>query len=159
MEALGIWRQRPRDMSENFQSSRSCATEGGSRETGILAGASQGHQNAHASNLQQSETTSRYCGGRGRGWDVGSLGAPAARKLVAVLAPRRAQAELQTALDALKQLCVYARDAFSADRSRCFVLGFTICGPLLRMYRFDRAGLVASLAINVQTLEGCVNPH
>ena len=38
----------------------------------------------------------------------------------------------------------YAREVLSAKDSRRFVLGFTICGSLMRVWAFDRLGGIAS---------------
>jgi hypothetical protein len=38
----------------------------------------------------------------------------------------------------------YAREVLAAQDSRRFVLGFTLCGPLMRLWEFDRLGGIAS---------------
>ncbi|KAJ6200008.1 hypothetical protein J3E72DRAFT_414557, partial [Bipolaris maydis] len=38
----------------------------------------------------------------------------------------------------------YAREVFAAQDSRRFVLGFTLCGPVMRLWEFDRLGGIAS---------------
>lgn len=38
----------------------------------------------------------------------------------------------------------YARKVLAAQHTRRFVLGFTICGPLIRLWEFDRLGGIAS---------------
>ncbi|EEH42949.2 uncharacterized protein PADG_07769 [Paracoccidioides brasiliensis Pb18] len=38
----------------------------------------------------------------------------------------------------------YAREVLAAQDSRRFVLGFTLCGPFLRLWNFDRLGGIAS---------------
>ncbi|KAF1976060.1 hypothetical protein BU23DRAFT_588261 [Bimuria novae-zelandiae CBS 107.79] len=38
----------------------------------------------------------------------------------------------------------YAREVFAAQDSRRFVLGFTLCGSLMRLWEFDRLGGIAS---------------
>ncbi|PVH98640.1 hypothetical protein DM02DRAFT_681826 [Periconia macrospinosa] len=38
----------------------------------------------------------------------------------------------------------YAREVFAAQDSRRFVLGFTLCGPFMRLWEFDRLGGIAS---------------
>ena len=43
----------------------------------------------------------------------------------------------------------YAREVFGAQDSRRFVLGFTLCGPLMRLWVFDRVGATASTAFNI----------
>ena len=43
----------------------------------------------------------------------------------------------------------YAREVFAAQDSRRFVLGFTLCGPFMRLWEFDRLGGIASEHFNV----------
>jgi hypothetical protein len=38
----------------------------------------------------------------------------------------------------------YAREVLAAQDSRRFVVGFTLCGPLMRLWIFDRLGAIAS---------------
>lgn len=38
----------------------------------------------------------------------------------------------------------YAREVLAAQDTRRFVLGFTLCGPLMRLWEFDRLGGIAS---------------
>ena len=47
-------------------------------------------------------------------------------------------------------LARYVREAFVAQDSRRFVLGFTLCGSLLRQWEFDRLGAIASIPVNIQ---------
>ncbi|KAI1908584.1 hypothetical protein LOZ66_005657 [Ophidiomyces ophidiicola] len=46
-------------------------------------------------------------------------------------------------------LARYVREIFSAQDERRFVLGFTLCGPLLRVWEFDRCGGIGSEQINI----------
>ncbi|KAI1908546.1 hypothetical protein LOZ65_006628 [Ophidiomyces ophidiicola] len=46
-------------------------------------------------------------------------------------------------------LARYVREVFSAQDDRRFVLGFTLCGPLLRVWEFDRCGGIGSEQINI----------
>ncbi|EEH07624.1 conserved hypothetical protein [Histoplasma capsulatum G186AR] len=46
-------------------------------------------------------------------------------------------------------LARYAREVLSAQDDRRFVLGFTLCGPILRVWEFDRCGGIASDAIDI----------
>ncbi|OAA54288.1 Protein kinase-like domain protein [Niveomyces insectorum RCEF 264] len=48
------------------------------------------------------------------------------------------------ASDAWLDLGRYAREVLAAQYTRRFVLGFTICGPLMRIWAFDRLGGIAS---------------
>ncbi|KAK3302485.1 uncharacterized protein B0T15DRAFT_577582 [Chaetomium strumarium] len=43
----------------------------------------------------------------------------------------------------------YAREVFTAQDARRFVLGFTICGSLMRIWEFDRLGGIASEKFNI----------
>ncbi|KAH7053440.1 hypothetical protein B0J12DRAFT_698622 [Macrophomina phaseolina] len=43
----------------------------------------------------------------------------------------------------------YAREVFSAQDTRRFVLGFTLCGSLMRLWEFDRLGVVASKSFDI----------
>lgn len=49
-----------------------------------------------------------------------------------------------TASKAWLDLGRYAREVFAAQDSRRFVLGFTLCGSLMRLWEFDRLGGIAS---------------
>ncbi|EGE81746.1 hypothetical protein BDDG_04689 [Blastomyces dermatitidis ATCC 18188] len=46
-------------------------------------------------------------------------------------------------------LARYAREVLSAQDNRRFVLGFTLCGPLLRVWEFDRCGGIGSEEIDI----------
>jgi len=46
-------------------------------------------------------------------------------------------------------LARYAREVFIAQDTRRFVQGFTLCGPLMRLWEFDRLGGIASSAFDV----------
>ncbi|EKG09044.1 hypothetical protein MPH_13974 [Macrophomina phaseolina MS6] len=43
----------------------------------------------------------------------------------------------------------YAREVFAAQDTRRFVLGFTLCGSLMRLWEFDRLGVVASESFDI----------
>ncbi|KAF2174644.1 hypothetical protein K469DRAFT_648111 [Zopfia rhizophila CBS 207.26] len=43
----------------------------------------------------------------------------------------------------------YAREIFSAQNTRRFVLGFTLCGSTMRLWEFDRLGVVGSTPFDV----------
>ncbi|EAS32100.3 uncharacterized protein CIMG_03124 [Coccidioides immitis RS] len=45
----------------------------------------------------------------------------------------------------------YAREVLAAQDSRRFVLGFTLCGPFLRLWEFDRLGGIASESFDINT--------
>ena len=48
------------------------------------------------------------------------------------------------ALGAWLDLGRYAREVLAAQDTRRFLLGFTICGSLMRVWTFDRLGAIAS---------------
>ncbi|KAF2193607.1 hypothetical protein K469DRAFT_239099 [Zopfia rhizophila CBS 207.26] len=43
----------------------------------------------------------------------------------------------------------YAREIFSAQDTRRFVLGFTLCGSVMRLWEFDRLGVIGSTPFDV----------
>lgn len=43
----------------------------------------------------------------------------------------------------------YAREVLAAQDSRRFVLGFTLCGSLMRLWEFDRLGGIASAQFDI----------
>ncbi|TPX23944.1 hypothetical protein DIZ76_013287 [Coccidioides immitis] len=43
----------------------------------------------------------------------------------------------------------YSREVLAAQDTRRFVLGFTLCGPFLRLWNFDRLGGIASEEFNI----------
>ncbi|KAF2839987.1 hypothetical protein M501DRAFT_1010229 [Patellaria atrata CBS 101060] len=43
----------------------------------------------------------------------------------------------------------YAREIFSAQDTRRFVLGFTLCGSVMRLWEFDRLGVVGSTPFDI----------
>ncbi|KAA8914075.1 hypothetical protein FN846DRAFT_927756 [Sphaerosporella brunnea] len=47
------------------------------------------------------------------------------------------------------QLANYVREMFGTQPQRCWVLAFTLCGELMRVFRFDRSGVLASTAIDI----------
>ncbi|KID86141.1 Protein kinase-like domain protein, partial [Metarhizium majus ARSEF 297] len=55
------------------------------------------------------------------------------------------------ALKAWLDLGRYTREVLTAQDTRRFVLGFTLCGSLIRLWRFDRIGGVASEQFDVNT--------
>ncbi|KAH8723920.1 hypothetical protein GQ44DRAFT_709364 [Phaeosphaeriaceae sp. PMI808] len=46
-------------------------------------------------------------------------------------------------------LVTYAREIFSAQDTRRFVHGFTICGSMMRLWEFDRLGAIGSTAFDI----------
>ncbi|GAB0146902.1 hypothetical protein EsHS_00007287 [Epichloe bromicola] len=51
-------------------------------------------------------------------------------------------------------LARYAREILAAQDTRRFVLGFTLCGSLMRVWEFDRLGGIASNQFDINTEEG-----
>ncbi|KAL2049868.1 hypothetical protein ABVK25_009852 [Lepraria finkii] len=43
----------------------------------------------------------------------------------------------------------YVREVFAAQDTRRFVLGFTLCGSIMRLWEFDRVGGIASLPFDI----------
>ncbi len=54
-----------------------------------------------------------------------------------------------TASKAWLDLGRYAREVLATQDTRRFVLGFTLCGPLMRIWEFDRLGGIASERFDV----------
>lgn len=50
-----------------------------------------------------------------------------------------------------RDLARYAREVFTAQDARRFVLGFTLCGSTMRLWEFDRLGGIASEQFDVNT--------
>nr|KMM71460.1 hypothetical protein CPAG_07767 [Coccidioides posadasii RMSCC 3488] len=59
-----------------------------------------------------------------------------------------------TPLGARVDLGRYVREVLSAQDSRRFVPGFTLCGPFLRVWHFDRSGGIASEKFDINK-DGC----
>lgn len=59
-----------------------------------------------------------------------------------------------TAGQAWFDLVRYVREIFSSQPTRRFVLGITLCGPIMRVWRFDRAGGLASEGFNIKQEAG-----
>ncbi|KID81451.1 serine/threonine-protein kinase Sgk2 [Metarhizium guizhouense ARSEF 977] len=51
-------------------------------------------------------------------------------------------------------LARYAREVLAAQDTRRFVLGFTLCGSLMRVWEFDRLGGIASEQFDINKKEG-----
>jgi len=56
---------------------------------------------------------------------------------------------LDTPSKAWLDLGRYAREVLATQDTRRFVLGFTICGSIMRMWEFDRVGGIASSPFNI----------
>ncbi|KAF2834372.1 hypothetical protein M501DRAFT_902888, partial [Patellaria atrata CBS 101060] len=46
-------------------------------------------------------------------------------------------------------LARYVREIFIAQQSRRFVLGFTLCGSIMRLWEFDRSGVIGSTEFDI----------
>ena len=53
-------------------------------------------------------------------------------------------------------LARYAREVFAAQDTRRFVLGFTLCGSLMRVWEFDRLGGIASERFDINKEDGAL---
>ncbi|KAM4061041.1 kinase [Hirsutella rhossiliensis] len=53
-------------------------------------------------------------------------------------------------------LARYAREVFAAQGTRRFVLGFTLCGSLMRVWEFDRLGGIASEQFDINKKHGAL---
>jgi len=59
---------------------------------------------------------------------------------------------------ALLQLCGYTRQIFREQLDRRFVIGLTLCFDQLRVYLFDRSGVMGTAkAIDIHQV--CLIPH
>ncbi|KAL2884644.1 hypothetical protein HOO65_100048 [Ceratocystis lukuohia] len=86
-----------------------------------------------------------------RKMDVGFMNVPAARKdsrchwsKILVPGELKSNRSADKALESWLDLGRYAREVLAAQDTRRFVLGFTICGSLMRVWAFDRLGGIAS---------------
>ncbi|KAK7219761.1 hypothetical protein V2G26_007764 [Clonostachys chloroleuca] len=59
-----------------------------------------------------------------------------------------------TASIAWIDLARYVREVFGAQETRRFVLGFTLCGSLMRVWEFDRLGGIASEQFDINKEDG-----
>ncbi|KAL2886391.1 hypothetical protein HOO65_060221 [Ceratocystis lukuohia] len=86
-----------------------------------------------------------------RKMDVGFVNVPAARKdsrchwsQILVPGELKSNRSADKASESWLDLGRYAREVLAAQDTRRFVLGFTICGSLMRVWAFDRLGAIAS---------------
>ncbi|KAL2889274.1 hypothetical protein HOO65_030775 [Ceratocystis lukuohia] len=86
-----------------------------------------------------------------RKMDVGFVNVPAARKdsrchwsQILVPGELKSNRSADKASESWLDLGRYAREVLAAQDTRRFVLGFTICGSLMRVWAFDRLGGIAS---------------
>jgi hypothetical protein len=57
--------------------------------------------------------------------------------------------DLDTSSNTWRDLGRYAREVFAAQPTRRFVLGFTLCGSIMRLWEFDRLGAIASSSFDI----------
>ncbi|KAL2786388.1 hypothetical protein BJX66DRAFT_32626 [Aspergillus keveii] len=57
--------------------------------------------------------------------------------------------DLDTVSKTWRDLGRYVREVFTAQESRRYVLGFTLCGSIMRLWEFDRGGAIASEAFDI----------
>ncbi|KAM5361111.1 hypothetical protein ACJZ2D_013322 [Fusarium nematophilum] len=91
-----------------------------------------------------------------RKMDVGFVNDPRARKdsrchwsQILVPGELKSNPSADKASEAWLDLGRYAREVLAAQDTRRFVLGFTICGSLMRVWAFDRLGGIASEQFNI----------
>lgn len=66
----------------------------------------------------------------------------------------KSNCEADKASGAWIDLATYAREVLAAQDTRRFVLGFTLCGPRMRLWEFDRLGGIASEQIDINKKDG-----
>ncbi|GKZ29644.1 hypothetical protein AbraIFM66950_005925 [Aspergillus brasiliensis] len=66
-----------------------------------------------------------------------------------VLGKLKQNSEMDTALRTWLDLGRYAQEVFASQDARRFVLGFTLCGSIMRLWSFDRVGAISSTAFNI----------
>ncbi|KAE8354714.1 hypothetical protein BDV28DRAFT_73102 [Aspergillus coremiiformis] len=68
---------------------------------------------------------------------------------VLVIGEHKSNIDADTWTSTLVQLAGYAREVFGSQSGRRFVHAFTICGPLMRLWMFDRSGVYSSHSFNI----------
>ncbi|KAB8213108.1 hypothetical protein BDV33DRAFT_210525 [Aspergillus novoparasiticus] len=76
-------------------------------------------------------------------------GGPSDWSRVFVPGELKSSPDLDTASNRWRDLGRFAREVFSSQETRRFVLGFTLCGPIMRLWEFDRLGATASSPFDV----------
>ncbi|KAH6703019.1 hypothetical protein BKA61DRAFT_189254 [Leptodontidium sp. MPI-SDFR-AT-0119] len=91
-----------------------------------------------------------------RKMDIGFVNDPEARKdsrchwsQILVPGELKSNRSADIASEAWLDLGRYAREVLAAQDTRRFVLGFTICGSLMRVWEFDRLGGIASKQFDI----------
>ncbi|KAG5801754.1 hypothetical protein H9Q74_013828 [Fusarium xylarioides] len=73
---------------------------------------------------------------------------------ILVAGERKSNPKADIASIAWIDLATYAREVLAAQDTRRFVLGFTVCGSLMRVWEFDRLGGVASEQFDINKTDG-----
>ena len=68
---------------------------------------------------------------------------------ILVMGELKRNSKMDTASSTCLDLGRYVREVFAAQGTRRFVLGFTLCGPIMRLWEFDRVGAIASTPFNI----------
>ncbi|KAH7033922.1 hypothetical protein B0J12DRAFT_607968 [Macrophomina phaseolina] len=68
---------------------------------------------------------------------------------ILVVGELKSKPDLDRSSETWRDLARYAREVFTAQDARRFVLGFTLCGPTMRLWEFDRLGGIASEQFDV----------
>ncbi|KAB8069840.1 hypothetical protein BDV29DRAFT_182013 [Aspergillus leporis] len=68
---------------------------------------------------------------------------------VLVLGELKCNPKEDTASKTWRDLGRYAREVLTTQDTRRFCLGFTLCGPIMRLWEFDRLGAIASTPFNI----------
>ena len=71
------------------------------------------------------------------------------RSHILVMGELKRNSKMDTASSTCLDLGRYVREVFAAQGTRRFVLGFTLCGPIMRLWEFDRVGAIASTPFNI----------
>jgi hypothetical protein len=68
---------------------------------------------------------------------------------VLVLGELKSNPGVDTASKTWRDLGRYAREVLTAQDTRRYALGFTLCGPIMRLWEFDRIGAIASSPFDI----------
>ncbi|KAL2801971.1 hypothetical protein BJX63DRAFT_426405 [Aspergillus granulosus] len=68
---------------------------------------------------------------------------------IMVLGELKSNTRADTASKTWRDLGRYAREVFTAQDTRVFALGFSLCGSIMRLWEFDRAGVIASSPFDI----------
>ncbi|PYI35723.1 hypothetical protein BP00DRAFT_218463 [Aspergillus indologenus CBS 114.80] len=68
---------------------------------------------------------------------------------VMVLGELKSNAKADTSSRTWHDLGRYAREVLTAQDTRLFALGFSLCGSIMRLWEFDRAGVIASSQFDI----------